>query len=111
MRSMPLWYARRAGPTPASIRRVRRATVLAALLVAVLAAPARADWETYAAHTTVDAAMLQTASDGRFHGEWLLSGAQLRGALQVVGELHQQPLVAVASTDRVSVAGFHRLLI
>lgn len=90
---------------------MRRATVLAALLCALLAGDARADWESSAARTTLDAAMLQTASDGEFHGEWLLTGAQLRGALAVIAELEQRPLVPVATTDRVSVAGFHRLLV
>ncbi|HEX6388443.1 MAG TPA: NlpC/P60 family protein [Solirubrobacteraceae bacterium] len=88
-----------------------RATVLAALLLAVLAAPAQADWERYASRTVLDAAMLQPASDGKFHGEWLLTGAQLRGALGVIAELEQRPLVPVAATERVSVAGFHRLLL
>jgi cell wall-associated NlpC family hydrolase len=55
--------------------------------------------------------MLQNASDGRFHGEWLLTGAQLRGALSVLADIEGSALVPVASTDRISVAGFHRLLI
>ncbi len=93
---------------------MRRATVLAAALAVVLATgcgDARADWESDAAQTVVDGALLAPASDGRFHGEWLLTGAQLRGALAVLAELQQTALVPVASTDRVSVAGFHRLLI
>jgi len=94
---------------------VRRATVLAAALAVLLGAAgcgnARADWEDDAARTAVDGALLAAASDGEFHGEWLLTGAQLRGALAVLAELDQTALVPVANTDRVSVAGFHRLLI
>jgi cell wall-associated NlpC family hydrolase len=92
---------------------VRRATVLAAALALLCAgcSSAGAQTEQQAARTTVQAGMLQTASDGRFHGERLLTGAQLRAALAVLADDEQVALVPVASTERVSVTGFHRLLI
>jgi cell wall-associated NlpC family hydrolase len=108
------WRTASPGGEAATIARVRRATVLAALLLALLAGDARGDTRPpirAAEQTTLDAAMLQPAADGRFHGEWLLTGAQLRGALAVVADLEQTALVPVAGSERVSVAGFHSLLI
>jgi hypothetical protein len=96
----------------------RTAFLLTTAAAAALALPtARADaatlggWNKPEQRAVVRAGLLSPLTDGRFHGEQPLTGAQLAGALGAVAARDGQPPLAAASSATVSVTAFDARLV
>ena len=92
---------------------MRRLALLIAAVVALTTAPAaaaktRGNWNLRQQEDVAAAGLLPRLSDGRFHGERPLTGAQLTAAL---GALTQAPPVARSSAATVSVIAFDAHLV
>ena len=91
---------------------MRRFTAFAATLITLAAAPGahaatRGNWNLPQQEAVADAGVLPRLSDGRFHGERALTGAQLADALTVItGEP-----VAAGSAAKLSVTAFDARLV
>jgi cell wall-associated NlpC family hydrolase len=91
---------------------MRRFPILAVALATLIAAPSvhaktRGNWNLPQQEVVADAGVLPRLSDGRFHGERTLTGAQLSNALTVItGEP-----VAAGSAAKLSVTAFDARLV
>ena len=90
--------------------RVLLTTAIAVLALAAPAAAATGSWDRRDQRAVTQAGLMAPLSDGAFHGERPVAGAELQGALHALADRMAIARVPVP-TGRVSLAGFDRLLV
>jgi cell wall-associated NlpC family hydrolase len=95
------------------MRRTSFLAAVAALVLPVSSAHAATlgGWNKPEQRAVVSAGVLPKLSDGRFHGERALTGAQLSGALSTLAARTGQPPLAASSAATVTVTAFDARLV